>query len=611
MATVWTVGASAADEAPPYGHPDFYPSAGRPLGWRGDGTGAWPGAAAVVKWDAKTGENVVWRSEMPAPSFAQPVVVGEKVFTMADPNILVCVNVHDGKILWQTAIDHTTLMSPEKRKKARTEKAFIAELRRSYGRWRVRHVVFEKKLRSVNLSLKKLAILDRGSKDAEDEDDGLGLDLDLDEDAESSGGDVIMGPGGPIDPKIVAEYRALNKEQKENNYSPGGGYSPGISVKEDNALTKRLIKANQDYDLYLTDHWGEPWTSLTFATPCTDGVSLYVATLNNAVARVGLDGEVKWLVWDHMVDRDKGSSGWYRGTGIGTRFVASPALFQGKLIINHNGELRVYDAQTGKKLWSIFDPHKKRSGQFPWRPVPEGPSPMCTTFTLPDGSRLPVFTDGLAFYRLGDGHMLKGLLRAQGAPSPMLVGDLVLWKRHAPPQPVSRGAQRIKAVSREEITVEDVWTMPRDAGGSGNSDVYFDGKVFFINDVFDARTGERKKLDPNLNPGKGQGIRVGHSSPIIAGKYHYCIGDHGKAWVFSIEGGPVSSIAVAYQDQRVFTDPEWRERYAWTENKQHGSLCAQANRLFFRTKGYLWCFGDPKQAFPAPKDCPATARATP
>ena len=291
--------------------------------------------------------------------------------------------------------------------------------------------------------------------------------------------------------------------------------------------------------------------------------------------------------------------------------MASPAYFQGKLIVNQNGELRVLDAGTGKKLWSHFDPHGARGGQFPWRSCPEGPSPTCMIFTLPDGGRLSVVTDGRAFFRLVDGGILAGRLRPQGAPSPMRVGDLCLWKRHAPPQPVSRGAQRIKVVSRDEIAVEDVWTMPRGAGGSGSSDVYCDGRLFFGNDVFDAATGKRASLDPHLETGKGKGVRIGHSSPIIAGKHLYCIGDHGKAWIFPIAGGPAKKVDAAYRDRRILTDPELRERYGWTENKHHGSPCAQANRLFLRTKGYLWCIGDPKEPFPAPAGCPPEARAAP
>ena len=36
--------------------------------------------------DAETGENIVWKAPMPDAGFAQPIVIGEKVITTADPN---------------------------------------------------------------------------------------------------------------------------------------------------------------------------------------------------------------------------------------------------------------------------------------------------------------------------------------------------------------------------------------------------------------------------------------------------------------------------------------------------------------------------------------------
>jgi len=39
-----------AEEPPPYGHKDFYPSAERPIGFRGDGNGSFPGATPVTEW---------------------------------------------------------------------------------------------------------------------------------------------------------------------------------------------------------------------------------------------------------------------------------------------------------------------------------------------------------------------------------------------------------------------------------------------------------------------------------------------------------------------------------------------------------------------------------
>jgi len=85
---------------------------------------------------------------------------------------------------------------------------------------------------------------------------------------------------------------------------------------------------------------------------------------------------------------------------------------------------------------------------------------------------------------------------------------------------------------------------------------------------------------------------------------------------------PVAT-ADRYIDRRVAEDEAWRLDWGWQVNCQsgvplgtpfgerivdNGSLSAQANRVFRRTRSYLWCLGDRKQPFPAPKDCPPAAR---
>ena len=90
----------------PLGSRGIFPTSERPIGWRGDGSGAWPGATPVAEWNAETGQNVVWKTPMPGPSFSQPIVVGDKVFTLADPNWLICLSAADGRVLWQKAGSH-------------------------------------------------------------------------------------------------------------------------------------------------------------------------------------------------------------------------------------------------------------------------------------------------------------------------------------------------------------------------------------------------------------------------------------------------------------------------------------------------------------------------
>jgi len=89
------------------GHRDFYPSPEHPVGWRGDGTGQYPGAKPVLEWSET--KNILWKTPMPAWTNSTPVPVGDKVFTCAEKATLLCCDASTGKILWSQ--DHEALGS--------------------------------------------------------------------------------------------------------------------------------------------------------------------------------------------------------------------------------------------------------------------------------------------------------------------------------------------------------------------------------------------------------------------------------------------------------------------------------------------------------------------
>jgi outer membrane protein assembly factor BamB len=93
-------GGNAPKAAPPLGRADYRPSADRPVGWRGDGSGRYPSADPVTRWSAK--ENVLWRTEVGA-GHSSPIVVGDRVLITAEPDLLVCLDAATGKELWRKA----------------------------------------------------------------------------------------------------------------------------------------------------------------------------------------------------------------------------------------------------------------------------------------------------------------------------------------------------------------------------------------------------------------------------------------------------------------------------------------------------------------------------
>jgi hypothetical protein len=313
----------------------------------------------------------------------------------------------------------------------------------------------------------------------------------------------------------------------------------------------------------------------------------------------------------------------FAGTGTGTRFVPSPFLAQGKFVVNQNGELRVYDCATGKKLWGIYDLNvkagvEKRTGsQFPWRGDPEAASPSWTTLKLPGGGDLPVIYDGARLLvRLEDGKAVCTTLPFKGkGGSNLLVGDLLLWKSGLDTGAGPRGVKRLKAVSREEVTWEDLWTQTdkQSIGAPEATDAYCNGRIYIGEFSFDLLTGEMKKTPSRSVVGEGP-------SPIVAGYYQYCFSSSGRNGLLaqecrSLDGA--TTVRNTVVERRYIEEQKWQEFAAFARLKQdctpdiqcNASPAAQANRLFWRSHGYLWCIGDPKEPFPTPKDCPKEARA--
>ena len=90
----------------PLGHADFNPTPERPIGWRGDGSGIFPGATPVTEWDHKSGKNIIWKAETPYWGSSSPIVVDGKVITACEPHVLLAYDAKTGKLLWHNSSDN-------------------------------------------------------------------------------------------------------------------------------------------------------------------------------------------------------------------------------------------------------------------------------------------------------------------------------------------------------------------------------------------------------------------------------------------------------------------------------------------------------------------------
>lgn len=71
------------------------------MGFRNDSRNSYPDAKPVTTWDWEKGSNIRWRVPLFLPSKASPIIAGDKVFTLLDPGVLVCLDKQTGKVLWE------------------------------------------------------------------------------------------------------------------------------------------------------------------------------------------------------------------------------------------------------------------------------------------------------------------------------------------------------------------------------------------------------------------------------------------------------------------------------------------------------------------------------
>lgn len=81
-----------------------------PIGFRTDGTDRYPDANPPLHWGPD--KNVAWKLDLPQ-SNAIPVILGQRLFTCAEPCKLFCVDKSDGRILWQKESSYKELVLTE------------------------------------------------------------------------------------------------------------------------------------------------------------------------------------------------------------------------------------------------------------------------------------------------------------------------------------------------------------------------------------------------------------------------------------------------------------------------------------------------------------------
>jgi outer membrane protein assembly factor BamB len=273
----------------PLGHSDFLPTPQRPVGWRGDGSGCFPGATPPTQWDS-TGKGVLWRATMPHQTMSSPIVVcnpasgGAKVITLADPHTILAYDADTGKRLWYNARDTFDLLC----KDAGEAKA----MRRLYDLY-VRHFTQPQQgTQGITWSSK----------------DSSGLDL-------------------------VAERATAESELR------AAGIDPTLTTNKVNHTTQHPF-----FSKYGLASFMDIALASTMSTPVSDGTSVWVlwsATRTVACYEVNT-GKCTWMRW----------LGAHAKNFAGFNF-NSPLLEDGVLVVRHEDKLSGLDPATGKDLWVL------------------------------------------------------------------------------------------------------------------------------------------------------------------------------------------------------------------------------------------------------------------
>jgi outer membrane protein assembly factor BamB len=66
-----------------------------------------------VKYDSK---NVLWMTPLPGRSTSTPILVGDRLFVMAEPDELLCLDKDSGRVLWSAAVNYYEALTPEEKK---------------------------------------------------------------------------------------------------------------------------------------------------------------------------------------------------------------------------------------------------------------------------------------------------------------------------------------------------------------------------------------------------------------------------------------------------------------------------------------------------------------
>lgn len=621
---------AARPEEVPLGHKDFYPSPERPVGFRGDGNGYFPGATPVSQWCEgtvaarkdgssdvlvmidKKAHNVVWKTEMPSWANTQPIVVGDRVFTTAEPNLLVCVHASTGKVLWVVSANPWELTGV-----ARPQAEKIQAM---YDIWREAIPHFDRMCGNGTMSRRVPSREFTPIADAFVEKVIPRIVKRLNE----------LDPGGEYDEPARITVQAVKRYSKALSESEKPGFKGKPPEWRSEPLHRQMTRLRDALGNRINGYGGfiragrkrtpkipleVPWghlVGLCMSAPVSDGQYVYASFGQGQTVCHDLNGKRIWGVHYTPNPQKDNLSG-----------VASPLLAGDVMVDMHGGDqvLRGLDKRTGNLLWEA---PTKAEGMREGGGYYVGSHKVVRLSKA--GKAVDVIVTTLCnILRASDGRVLGRLpfdFRPSGGPSIVGSGGIVLKGATGDNYRSPYVAYELRLVGDDKVDAREIWRTRRSSTPDYQGVVLTPTALLMASrehTALETRTGKflfRSQRWPK---------EIAGYSNIVAGKVFLWAESGSRNWggrgdeVFGTFGsadmadlsrmkiisnknvlGGVNKPRVpameTYAPELYALKFYTGNAYGWPAHFLHTdtALFPSGNRLYIRSASHLYCIGDPK-----------------
>jgi len=313
------------------------------IGFRNNGTGAYPDADPPTVWSCTS--NVVWRWQqepLTATTISSLIIVGNKVFTLGHPMAVICLDKNTGKVLWrrQTHLrahgGTTSVSSADATERVPPQDQLVRAMHEALVRDGRIHA-----LHAVGIMTGK-----KGGRGA------------------GRMGPIVKGVGGR--PSIRREM-----QRYEKNKSKGYKRKPWVTEKEE-AFLKRLVADLKALSVHTDEERAALTKELTELTakvpgrkdpgfkasgytcgaaPASDGERVVAVFIPGLVVCYDLEGSLQWTYAAVDAKGKVGKGG----------LAVVPAVGNGKVVVDRGSFIHCLDVKTGEVVWKK---EGLRSGAF-------------------------------------------------------------------------------------------------------------------------------------------------------------------------------------------------------------------------------------------------------